>query len=51
MTNEKAKLIRNARRNLGKAEQKYFKSGDSDLIGEIIIMQSALTDAYRRNGK
>lgn len=46
MRNDKAKVIRQARRNVNKAKDKFFSSGDSIDAIDFLLRQDLLTSAY-----
>lgn len=47
MTDARAKSLKRARRALQKATNKFYMTGDVEMTTEIILMQTALTDAYK----
>ena len=46
MRDDRAKVIRQARRNVNKAKDKFFSSGDSIDAIDFILRQDILTSAY-----
>ena len=46
MRNDKEKTIRQARRNVNKAKDKFFSSGDSIDAIDFLLRQDLLSDAY-----
>jgi len=46
MRNDKAKSIRKARKNVNKAKDKFFNSGDSIDAIDFLLRQDLLSDAY-----
>lgn len=46
MTNAKQKAIRQSRKALNNAKERYFKSGDVNDMFTLLEKQSALSDAY-----
>ena len=49
MRDDKAKIIRQARRNVNKAKDKFFSSGDSIDAIDFLLRQDLLTNAYEND--
>lgn len=49
MRDDKAKVIRQARRNVNKAKDKFFSSGDSMDAIDFLLRQDLLTNAYEND--